>query len=135
MTSIDNSGFQVCGNCDCPGFVPAVSWSYVASTKVLTVTDASTFPSGDGMGAINVTVSDGAGHTKSGRIAAAAGNVALDLSSGMTLGPNGINISATVVTTHRCVGDLASFNIGIAANGSGTLGSADIDGDVDGSLS
>ncbi len=136
MTSIDNSGFlNVCGNCDCPGFVPAVSWSYNAGTKALTITDASTFPTGNGMLALNVTASDGAGHTRTGRITAAGGAVVLDLSAGgLVLGPNGFNIAATVITVHRCVADLSAFNLGVAANGSGSLGNTLAEGDIDGSL-
>jgi hypothetical protein len=127
MTPIANDGFQaICGNCDCSGFIGHVNWSFNSGTSVLTVTDGSTFPSGDGMGAVIIKVSDGQGHVKEGRIAVAAGNTTFDLSTGgFVLGPQGFNILATVSTIARCTADLGGYGISATTTGAGTLGFVD----------
>lgn len=112
MTSIDNTGFlAACGNCDCPGFIPALTYSYNAGTKALTITDASTFPAGNGIAKITVSATDGKGNTKTGQISTAAGNVVLDLSTGLVIGAKGFNIRGQVVTALRCAGDLSAYNV------------------------
>lgn len=137
MTPIDNSGFlNICGNCDCPGFVPAVSWSYNGSTKQLTLTDASTFPSADAIAAINIKVSDGKGHVQQARIAAAGGSTTVDLTTGgFILAPEGFNILATVVSIARCIADMSAYNVNATVTSTGTLGNTDLEGDANGDLS
>lgn len=127
MTPIANDGFQaICGNCDCGEFVAAVNWSYVASTGILTLTDASTFPAGDGIGAIIIKVSDNKGHVKEARIAVAAGSTTVDLTTGgFILSPEGFNILATASTVARCVTDLSAYGVSGTANSTGTLGFKD----------
>lgn len=116
--AIDNSGFiNSCNNCGTAGFNPAVTYAFVALTKMLTVTDASAFGAGDGLAVINVTATDTKGNVKKGQITAAAGNVVLDLSSGF-LPQYGYNITATVVSNFRVIGDLSVYGV---ANPSGQL--------------
>lgn len=124
MTSIDNAGFLgICGNCQCQGLTPAITYSYNATTKAMTVTDGSTFSAADPFLKVNVIASDGQGHTKSGQILVAGGNVVLDLSTGgFKLNSSGIIVHATIVTTARCTTELTAYGIPVGyASGAGVV--------------
>ena len=130
MNPFDNSAL-VTGLCSCTiaGFNPAVSYSLNTTTKVLTVTDASVFPSGDTFKSINIWAIDSKGNEVKGRIAAAAGNTTLNLATNFDVS-SGFTITATVVSTKRLVADLSVRGVGLALTASaGNLGNVDIETD------
>jgi hypothetical protein len=85
---------------DDSGVGAAANLSFVTATKVLTITDVSVLPAADPFVAMLVDVYDRQGNSKSARIAAAAGNVAIDLDAAVSLDMTGpFSIKVKLVTT------------------------------------
>ncbi len=131
-TAIDNSGIKnFCGNCGCPGFVPGVSAAFDPVAKTLKARDTSAYGAGDGLQAVNVTVSSRADKKHKYEqitVTGAPGEKTVSLAD-MDLS-EGVNVLATVVTTARCVADLGAY--GLAAASTVQLGNIDNEGDIDG---
>lgn len=129
MNPFENTALKGFCGCEVNGFNPAISYSLNSGTKILTVTDASGFSAGDNFKNINIWAIDSEGNEKKGRIAAAAGNTTLNLSTGFNVGA-GFTITATVVSTKRAVADLSVRGVGLALTASaGSLGNVDIETD------
>jgi hypothetical protein len=128
MTAIDNSGFlNVCHNCGGAGFTPGISYAFVAATKKLTVTNTSTFPAGDSLNVVNITVTDRFGNSKTAQITTAPVVVDLVVPFDVSLG---FNIQATVVSNKRLLADLSAYDVASTIGAaSGVLGNADIETD------
>lgn len=123
MKIIDNSASL---NYDQKGddrtFLPAATFGFVNSTKVLTITEAGSVPAGDTFARMNVEVFDKNGNSKTGTIAAAAGNVAIDLDAATALDLTGdINIKVTAATTKGLAKDGAFYGLKPIADASGSL--------------
>ena len=134
-TAIDNSGLKdFCGNCGCPGFAPGVSAAFNPVARTLVARDTSAYGAGDGLKAVNVTVSSRADKKHKYTqitVTGAPGEKTVDL-TGMDLS-EGVNVLATVVTNARCVADLGVYGLGMAAAASTVqLGNIDNEGDIDG---
>lgn len=103
------------------GLVAAATYAFVKATNILTVTDASTIPAGDTFTAMVITVTDRKGASKSGRIAAALGNAAIDLDASTALDLTGpVQVTATLVTAKDSK-DGAQYNLDVQADTSGSL--------------
>lgn len=85
------------------GFDPVVTAAIVWGTSI-TLTDASTFPSGDAFEKINITINDEDGGTVYGVITAAAGNTGALSITGLKQTGSYI-IKATVTSEDGCIGD------------------------------
>lgn len=98
-------------------FIPAATYAFVTATKILTITDASTMAAGDVFVAMIVDVYDQKGVMKSGRIAAAAGNVAIDLDAAPSLDITGLfAIKLRVVTQKGFAKVGAVYNMPVNAD-------------------
>ncbi|MDV2459894.1 hypothetical protein CMU99_16375 [Elizabethkingia anophelis] len=129
MNPFENKALKGFCGCNVSGFQPAVSYALDASTKKLTVTDASVFSAGDSFKSINVWAIDSEGNEVKGHISAAAGNAVLDLSTDFNIS-DGFTITATVVSTKRSVADLSVRGVGLALKASnGTLNNVDVEPD------
>jgi hypothetical protein len=134
-TAIDNSGIKdFCGNCGCPGFLPGVSAAFNPAAKTLIARDTSAYGAGDGLKSVNVVVTTRADKkSKYAQITVtgAPGEQTVNL-AGMDVS-EGVNVRATVVTNARCVADLGSYGLGMAASTQSVqLGNIDNEGDIDG---
>lgn len=118
VQAIDNSGILHYrqGSCTILGFTPKVSYAFDATAKTVTVTDASVIPAGDTFKIIHVHVHDNVGGEVDGEINAAAGNVAIDVSTLDLSRP--LNITATLTTVNQISADGSAYNLQAA----GTLG-------------
>lgn len=112
MKAIDNSGLQTfCHSCQVAGWAPAVTFSLANSTKILTITDTSTYPAGDDRKALNVTVTDRFGNVKSAQMAVDVDDAfTIDLSSGFNLA-EGFVIQAMIVSNNRLIADLTAYDV------------------------
>lgn len=110
-TAIKNNGLlNICHNCD-DGVQAKVIYSLNGSTKVLTVTDDSSFATGDSFGVINIKVADKFGHTAHGQITSSSGNETFNLTNlGFDLS-DGFNILATVVSANGQTADVAAYDV------------------------
>lgn len=109
MKAIDNSGLiNFCHSCNVSGFVPAITFSMANSTKILTVTDATTYPAGDGANVVNLIVSDKFGNVKTAQITATS--TTIDLSTGFNL-TEGYTIQAMVASDNRLTADLTAYDV------------------------
>lgn len=128
MSAIDNSNLinNLCGGCECTGFVPAVTFSYNSGAGTITVTEASTYAAGDARKIANLRVSDKNGTKVAGSISEADGDdaVTIDVSS-LDLS-EGYRIDATVVSTAGCISDGHAGRIGMLI-AAGAIGSWDKD--------
>ncbi len=123
MKAIDNSGFlNVCHSCQTTGFVPACTYSFNTSTKVLTVVNTSTYPSGDSLNVVNITVSDKFGNQKTVQInsESVSATETVALATGFNVS-KGFNILATVVSTNRLSANLAVYDVNQLVTNSGSL--------------
>ncbi len=104
------------------GFIAAATFGFVTATKVLTITEASTFPAGDGLKRVNIVVSDKLGNTKVGTITAAAGNTTIDLDAATSLDLTGpVQVQVTITTNKGLVKDGAYYDLSPNVDGSGSL--------------
>lgn len=113
MKAIDNSGLKTfCHSCQVAGFAPAVTFSLANSTKILTITDTSTYPSADDRNVLNVTVSDRFGNVKTGQLPGSDVDDAftIDLSTGFNLA-EGFVIQAMLVSNQRLTADLTAYDV------------------------
>lgn len=115
-TAIKNNGLlNVCHNCD-ESIQAVVSYSFNTSSKVLTVTDESSFASGDTFGVINLKIADKFGNVATGQIESSSGNKTFDLNAlGFNLS-EGFNILATVVSAKGNIADVAAYDVYIHLN-------------------
>lgn len=128
MSAIDNSNLinNLCGGCECTGFVPSVTFSYNSGAKTITVTDASTYAAGDDRKIVNLRVSDKNGDKVAGNISQADGDDAVTISVAALDLSEGYRIDATVVTTAGCISDGHAGRIGMLIT-AGAIGSWDKD--------
>lgn len=109
MIAIENKKMlNVCHVCDTIGFTPKLVYSFNTANKKLTLTDSSTFTTGNILQIINVTVTV-EGIDRIGSINTAGGSIEIDL-SGMNTS-NGFNIKATVVSKNKQTADLSSYEV------------------------
>lgn len=99
----------LCGNCDCSGFVPVITFVYAPGTPSITFTEDSDLPVGDDLAAVNITVTDKDGNREQGQITVAGGNVVISL-TGFNLGDK-LDIIATVVTDGECTAEMSYYNL------------------------
>lgn len=110
--SNENIKDNLCGGCDCVGFVPALSYTYNSGTGAIVVTDNSVYPAGDGRKMIHISVHDNVNAPI--KSSADAGTVNVDAS---TLDDSdGLAILATVVTDNGCISDGHAWNIKATGN-------------------
>lgn len=128
MSAFDNSNLKdnLCGGCDCTGFTPDVAFSFDANAKTITVTDNSTYGSGDARKIAHVRVTDKNGKKAVGNIAANDGDDAITVSVADLDLSEGFRIDVTVVTTAGCISDGHAGRIGMALT-AGSIGSWDKD--------
>lgn len=111
-TAINNKGLlDVCKNCG-DGVTPVIEYSFNTTSKVLTVTDASSFAADDTFKVVNIKVTDKFGHVFDEQITVSSGSKAIDLSDPETFNlTEGFNILATVVSTNHQVADVAVYDV------------------------
>lgn len=114
--SNDNIKDNLCGGCDCTGFVPDLSYTYNASTGAIVVTDNSTYPAGDARLVVHVSVHDNVNTPVKGSISAADGDDAITLDASDLDDSDGLKLLATVVTENGCLSDGHAWNIKAAGN-------------------
>lgn len=118
MTGLQSDVLQskLCiNNCECIGFVPILTYAADGSAKTVTVTDASTFGTGDSFKSVNVWVFDKLGNYKTGHISAAAGVATINVTGlDLTL----LDIKGTVVSTAGCKTDLGTYDVSGTSSGS-----------------
>lgn len=118
---IDNTNLlNMCRDCGLPGFEPKASYAYNFGAKTVTVTDASVIPAGVALKKVKVKVHDFYGGTAVGEIAAAAGNVVIDV-SGLDLSKQ-LAIAVTVILDNGGIADGGAYGIGAA----GDIGAWDV---------
>lgn len=121
MNPFENKALRTFCGCETTDFNPAIEYSFNPETKVLTVTDASTFPAGQTFAAANIWVIDSDGNEQSKKIAAAAGNVTFNLATNFNTN-EGFTVTANVVSSTRKTITLTVRRVGLALNsGSGTI--------------
>lgn len=128
MSAIDNSNLinNLCGGCECTGFVPSVTFTYDSNAGTITVTDASTYPAGDARKIVNLRVSDKNGTKVAGSIAENDGDDAVTIDVSTLDLSEGYRVDATVVTTAGCISDGHAGRIGMLIT-NGAIGSWDKD--------
>lgn len=126
--AIDNSNLKtdLCGGCDCSGFVPSIGFVYDAGAGTIAFDDNSTYGAGDGRKIVNILVSDKDGKKVAGSILEADGDdaVTVDVSS-LDLS-EGFVAQVTVVTIDGCISDGHAGRIGMLIT-EGNVGSWDKD--------
>lgn len=121
----DNIITKLCGDCDCTGFIAAITFEYDASAKTVEFTDASAYGTG-GLKIIQLYIYDKNGDRVVGSIDSAGGTETL---STATLDPSGgFSLMATVVGDGGCVSDGHTEAVGISIT-DGALGYWDKDND------
>jgi hypothetical protein len=126
--AFDNSNLKtgLCGGCDCTGFSPVVNFSYNSGAGTITITDATTYPSGADRKIVKIRVSDKDCKIVNGNILAADGDDAVTIDvSGLDLS-EGFVINASVVSDDGCISDGHFGRIGMMI-ATGKLGSWDQD--------
>lgn len=125
MHGFDNSNLKdgLCNTCSCKDFAPSVTYA-LAGTN-LTLTEASTFDTGDGLAAVHFSVIDKNGKELTGTVTSAGGNKVFDISA---LDKVDIDIKAFVITTGGCKADLSLYGLG-GVPASGVLGNVNEQGD------
>jgi len=120
MTPIDNSGIvDILARSCAVGFAPSATYAYDSEAHTVTVTDTSTLPDGDDITIIHVRVIDAFGAIAIGKIEAAEGNVAVDVSD---LDPiDGLSVTVTFVTDNRLTADGSVYNVGTTAPDDGNI--------------
>lgn len=117
MNPIDNS--QLLGynkNYDYSGLQPKLTVDYDAGAGTITVTEGGAVPAGDAIKNINVQVHDGFGGTKYGNIAAAAGNVVINIAGAPALNPSkGLAVTASLLTRAGLTATGSLHNVGMFA--------------------
>lgn len=125
MHGFDNSELKegLCNTCSCKDFAPSVT--YALSGTNLTLTEASTYDTGDTLSAVHFVVTDRNGKELTATVTAAGGNHVFDIS---TLDKVDIDVKAFVVSRGGCKADLSVYGLG-GVPASGTLGNVNEQGD------
>ncbi|RYZ84158.1 MAG: hypothetical protein EOP04_18575 [Proteobacteria bacterium] len=113
MKAIDNSGLKnFCHTCQVAGWAPAVTFSLANSTKILTLTDTSTYPSGDDRNVLNATITDRFGNVKTAQMLGSDVDDAftIDLSTGFNI-TEGFVIQVMIVSNNRLIADLTAYDV------------------------
>lgn len=128
MKAIDNSGLKTfCHSCQVAGWAPAATFSLNTSTKVLTIVDTSTYPSGDDRSVLNLVCSDRFGNVKTSQMLGTDSDdtFTLSLASGFDLS-EGFVIQVTIVSNKGLIADLTAYDVyKFGGNASGSLGNLD----------
>jgi hypothetical protein len=115
MYVIDNTNLiNMCRDCGLPGFLPKASYVFDAGARTVTVTDDSDIPADAALKKIKVKVHDYYGGTAVGEIAAAAGNVVVDVSD-LDLSKQ-LAIAVTVILDNGGIADGGAYGIGAAGD-------------------
>lgn len=126
--AFDNSNLKtdLCGGCDCSGFVPSVEFTYNAGAGTIAFEDNSTYGAGDGRKIVNILVDDKNGKKIAGSILEG------DVDDAQTLDVSTLDLSEgfvarlTVVTIEGCISDGHAGRIGMLIV-TGNVGSWDKD--------
>lgn len=122
VIAIDNAGFLAADfGTGTDGFTPAISYAYDVNGESIAVQDDSTYPDGDGIAAINVTVADHSGAKVYGQITVAGvgGAITVDVT---TLDPyKGFDISCHITTDLRKKSVLSAYGVGSVTPIAGNL--------------
>lgn len=108
--SNDNIKDNLCGGCDCTGFVPAITYAYSGST--VTVTDATAYPAGTERAIVHIAIFDEAGGKAVGTITGDDGDDAQAVSVAELDPSEGLDMLVTIVSTGNCVSDGHASNLG-----------------------
>jgi hypothetical protein len=120
MNAINNSGFlQLFAVSTLTGFTPSVSYSLSDST--LTVTDNSTYASGDGLKIVHIHVTDSEGGVIYSHISTTGSGGAVAINVSTLNNVAGFNVTCTVVSNNRAIGDLSMYGIGSTAPAAGNM--------------
>lgn len=120
MIAIDNSGLlNLCHSCTNAGFVPSLSYTFDPVAKTVKVDNKSTYPTGDSLLVVNISVHDRQGKQVDAQIKSTETSKTIDVSK--LLISDKVNITATIVTKARVKQDLAIYDLGGTPN-SGTIG-------------
>lgn len=107
---------NLCGGCDCAGFTPSVTFSMNASTKVVTITDATTYGSGAARKIVHVIAVDKKNGKKlNTNIPAADGDGVITLDTSSLDHSEGIALLVTVLSDKSCISDGSFHGIGVNA--------------------
>jgi hypothetical protein len=102
---------------DDSGLVGAANYAFANATKIMTITDASVLPAGHVFAGMIVDIYDKNGNSKSGRIAAAGGNVAIDLDAGVSLDLSApVTIKVRVITDKNFTKTGSAYNVPVIAD-------------------
>jgi len=122
MQAINNAGLlALISDPSIPGFVPAVGYTYSVGDATIVLTDNTTYPAGDAIHVVQCNITDGNGNSKHQQITVTGegGAQTVDVSG---LDPfKGFNVTCTVVSTNRLVGDLGMYGVGSYSAGTGNL--------------
>ncbi|MGE9312886.1 hypothetical protein ACLOAU_14660 [Niabella sp. CJ426] len=112
MLAIDNTNIIDLGRGNgLPGFAPKVAYAYDATAKTVTVTDTTTYQSGDSKKKLIVRVHDKFGKKVEGTDAAAVSTAALNASKPF-------DVTITLITTKDLVTDGGAYDIQAAGEAS-----------------
>lgn len=113
---IDNTNLiNMCRDCGAAGFVPVTSYVFDAEAATVTITDASTIPSGDTRLRVKYKIHDFFGNQVSGAIEAADSND--DVVDVSTLNRSKqLAVCVTVITTKGIVADGGAYGLMAAGN-------------------
>jgi hypothetical protein len=112
--SNDNIKDNLCGGCDCTGFVPAVTYSRSGSN--VTVTDTSAYPAGAARAIVHIAIFDKAGEKVVSSIAAGDGDDAVTVSIAELTTAEGVDMLVTVVSDDDCISDGHASNLGASGS-------------------
>lgn len=107
--STENIIDNLCGGCECTGFVPSIT--YAKSGSTVTVTDATTYPAGAARSIVHIAIYDKAGKKALGNIASDDGDDAVAVSIAELDTAEGIDMLVTVVSDDGCVSDGHASNL------------------------
>lgn len=125
MHVVDTSAVQNYPNIgDDSGFLPAATFGFVNTTKVLTITfAAATVPVGHAFARANIEVFDRSGGKKDAHVDTATGNAAIDLDAAPSLDlTREINVKVTVTTDKGLSKDGWFYGLKPIADAAGSLG-------------
>lgn len=126
--AFDNSNLKtdLCGGCDCSGFIPSVGYTYDAGAGTIALEDNSTYGAGDSRKIVNILVDDKNGKKIAGSILEADGDDAVTVDVSTLDLSEGFVIRVTVVTVEGCISDGHAGRIGMVI-AEGNIGSWDKD--------
>lgn len=120
MIAIENSGLlNLSHSCINAGFVPSLGYTFDPTAKTVKIDNKSTYPAGDSLLVVNISVHDRQGKQVDAQINSTETSKTIDVSK--LLLSDKVNITATIVTKARVKQDLAIYDLGGIPN-SGTIG-------------